>query len=500
VCSERITRYPGAQPFPDDDLWRKLFFGREQESITLANQILAHRLVVLFARSGLGKTSLLNAGVAEKLRAQGHIPLTVRVNDIERGPLQSTYSGIAAASERQGVEYAPGDTASLWRFFKTAQFWREDVLLTPVLVLDQFEELFTLQSEEQRGRFIDQLSYLVRGVRPAELQKEPIGASPKHDPSTPAVDDSPPAVKIVLSLREDFLAELEELSARIPDVLDERFRLVPLTRAAALRALQEPAHVEDPNLVTNPFELESLAIEKILDFLDRRTLTSSPRLSSIIEPFQLQLICQRLEEIADSKQRAAAHEKVSVTLGNIGGENRLRQIMKDFYAQQVRAVQLRQRNGVRRLCSEFLISPQGRRLRMEESEISRVCGVHNNTLKTLVGKRLFRVDETDNGTYYELSHDSLIKPIMMSRRLSGIAKLAWYIGLVILSFAVLLGTVGLIGYIFLYNYFAKIKVKMFEGPADYIVIVSLFLLAWFAFRWAYSKSRETMFLFRRLRI
>src|SRR5947207_5924517 len=82
-------RYPGAQPFADDDLSRKLFRGREREATLLTNQILANRLVVLFARSGVGKTSVLNAGVAENLRAEGLLPLTVRVNNIALGSLES---------------------------------------------------------------------------------------------------------------------------------------------------------------------------------------------------------------------------------------------------------------------------------------------------------------------------------------------------------------------------------------------------------------------------
>ena len=113
------------------------FLAESRNSTALLNKILAHRLVVLFARSGFGKTSLLNAGISEALRRQNHIPLSVRVNDLERGPLESVYSGIAAASKRQAIEYAPGDKNSLWDFFKTAQFWRDDVLMTPVLILDQ---------------------------------------------------------------------------------------------------------------------------------------------------------------------------------------------------------------------------------------------------------------------------------------------------------------------------------------------------------------------------
>jgi putative ribosome biogenesis GTPase RsgA len=56
------TRYPGARLFSDDALSRKIFFGREREATALTDQILANRMVVVYARSGLGKSSLLNAG------------------------------------------------------------------------------------------------------------------------------------------------------------------------------------------------------------------------------------------------------------------------------------------------------------------------------------------------------------------------------------------------------------------------------------------------------
>ena len=160
------TRYPGAQPFADSNLSRKLFSGRDHEAVALTHQILANRLVVLFARSGLGKTSLLNAGVVQPLRAQGLLPLTIRLNDVEHGALASFYAGVRSGCPYQGIEYLAGDDRSLWHFFKTAEFWQGDQLLEPVLILDQFEEIFTLQSEAQRNAFIDQLSYLVRGVRP----------------------------------------------------------------------------------------------------------------------------------------------------------------------------------------------------------------------------------------------------------------------------------------------------------------------------------------------
>ncbi len=278
-----------------------------------------------------------------------------------------------------------------------------------MLVLDQFEELFTLQSKTHRNTFIDQLSHLVRGVRPPQFPSRDTEASATK------ISDSPPAAKIVLSLREDFLAELDALSDRIPGVLDERFRLLPLSRAAASRALAEPARFDDVKLTTRPFELDSGAETAILDFHEHRTSTSIRRTASDIEPFQLQLICRHLEKIAAVKQEAGTTDRVRVTLEDVGGESHLRRILKNFFKEQVAAIPLRQRYRVKRLCGEFLINLQGRRLRMEESEIKRLLGVQPNTLKTLVDGRLLRADQTADGTYYELSHDSLIKPILDSR-------------------------------------------------------------------------------------
>ena len=59
----------------------------------LADKILANRMVVVYARSGLGKTSLLKAGVAPRLREEGYLPLFVRVNDVQ-GPFRAVLDAI----------------------------------------------------------------------------------------------------------------------------------------------------------------------------------------------------------------------------------------------------------------------------------------------------------------------------------------------------------------------------------------------------------------------
>lgn len=416
MADTTVTRYPGAQPFSDTPLSRELFFGRDRERVALCHQVMANRLTVLFARSGLGKTSLINAGISQRLREEGFLPLSVRVNDRDVGALGSIYRDIADRCREQDIEYVPGKTDSLWLFFKTAEFWVGDVLMVPVLILDQFEELFTLCDEAQSEAFVDQFSCLARGVPPDE--KEYAGTTLADGRP---VQDSPPPIRILIGIREDFLANLEDLSDRVPEILSERFRLLPMDRQQARQALVEPAQFKDSALLTRPFSIDAPCQEAVLDFLEQRSAPTARKSASSIEPFQLQLVCQHIEGIVRAAQSEGRAE-VAVSLDDIGGERRLRMVLSNFYQAQLQAIPFSQRGCARDLCSEYLISPQGRRLRLEESEIERLTGVKPRTLQSLVDSRLLRRDQTTAGDYYELSHDSLVVPVLNSRRMWFLAK------------------------------------------------------------------------------
>jgi hypothetical protein len=445
------TRYPGAQPFSDDAISRKIFFGREREVVALSDQILANRMVVVYARSGLGKTSLLNAGVAQRLRDEGYMPLIVRVNDVQNGPRASVLQGISDAAERQRIEYIAGDPSSLWSFFKTAEFWRGDILVKPVLILDQFEELFTLQSPEARMNFLSELGYLVRGVAP-----------PNFAEAHPNLSDAAPAVHVVLSLREDFLGLLEEAADRIPQILDHRFRLTPLSLHAAAEALTGPAAIVDAALGTRPFRYDPKAVERILDYLSRRHVRTLVEITRNIEPFQLQLICQRFERIAGERQRQST-DSVTLTIEDIGGEAALRDTLKEFYRRALEALPGRRvREAARRLCENFLISPEGRRLSLEENEIKRQLRLSSETLRQLVSNRLLRCDSRADSIYYELSHDALIEPVLATRQARGFVLGS--LGLVAGGISWLV-TLGLLVVSVLFFIGAMIKMNVDSPPA-----------------------------------
>src|SRR5262249_17944568 len=66
--------YKGLASFEDSELDALLFFGREREIAAVAANVLASRLTVLYGPSGVGKSSLLYAGVARRLRELGEAP------------------------------------------------------------------------------------------------------------------------------------------------------------------------------------------------------------------------------------------------------------------------------------------------------------------------------------------------------------------------------------------------------------------------------------------
>jgi hypothetical protein len=357
----------------------------------------------------LGKTSLLNAGVAPRLRAAGLVPLFLRVNDPRRSPVASILAGIRTEAERQQIEYEEHDTDSLWSFLKTVEFWRGDVLQTPALIFDQFEELFTLQSEEFREALLSELSYLIRAVPPPSVSE---AVSKKTAPS----------IRIVISLREDFLGTLEEAADQIPEIMDHRFRLAPLNLDAAREAIRQPAAVSDPVLATKPFDLDPDLVAFILSYLTRSGRRIDSPAGLRVEPFQLQLICQRIEQTAARKQ-ASEVGKLNITLADIGGEGAMRETLESFYDAAIRSLQPKYlRPAARRLCEEFLISPEGRRLSANERELQRQLGLPRAVLNQLLERRLLRIDRRSESAYYELSHDSLIEPVLRSRRAQALFK------------------------------------------------------------------------------
>ena len=130
------------------------FCGRDNESYDVTQLIDDNIFVTLYGKSGIGKTSLLNAGVFPRLRAMHYLPVSIRLAMDAKGTTfqQCIVSKIEHAMKDRGrietfdVVSMPGDKQAaeyLWSYFARTRFYDSDGhSLFPVLVLDQFEEAY----------------------------------------------------------------------------------------------------------------------------------------------------------------------------------------------------------------------------------------------------------------------------------------------------------------------------------------------------------------------
>jgi len=209
--------WPGLSAF--DEGAKRFFSGRDAESADLLRLVGQASLTVLFAKSGLGKTSLVQAGLFPRLRQQNILPVYVRLDMRDRAAplIEQAATALRAEIGKHGVD-APGANLgeSLWEHLHGSHvaWWsRRNQSLTPLFVFDQFEEAFTLGAENAdgiEGLRLD-LADLVENRIPAALaQRIESGESAEH------LDLRGQRYKVLLSFREDFLPEVEGWKGELP--------------------------------------------------------------------------------------------------------------------------------------------------------------------------------------------------------------------------------------------------------------------------------------------
>jgi WD40 repeat protein len=189
--------YKGLARFDDTEIDARLFFGRDRERDLLVANVLASRLTVVYGPSGAGKSSLLRAGVAQALRAQGGATVVVHDAWAER-PVESLADAVRYAAAPLGPTAGLADTLA--------------AAGETVLLLDQLEEYFLYHGAD--GPLVAALGEVLRrpGLR----------------------------VSVLAAVREDALAQLDSFAGRLPEVFGNLIRLDPLGRDAARAAIVGP--------------------------------------------------------------------------------------------------------------------------------------------------------------------------------------------------------------------------------------------------------------------
>lgn len=338
-----------------------IFFGRQREIQTLTSLVHAHRLIVLHGASGVGKTSLLLAGMTPQLLRvddPSYLPIYIRALDDPSRLIRR-----AVSNHVQDVSL-PQD-GSLVAFLNAAT---ARMTTRIVLILDQFEEFFVRLSPQFRTAFIAELGEIYDAY------------------------DLP--VKIVFSLREDWLAAMSEVEARIPSLFNVRMRLLPLSREQAREAITAP-------VARLGVEYEPALVDQLLDDLVGAQ-------DAAVMPPQLQLVCSTLFETLEPGSRRITQEQYT----RMGGS---RGILRRYLEDELARLSVEERTLAYNLLGE-LVSSQGTKAVKTMDDLRIALAVTEDqlesTLEKLVQARLLRTLERDDGsTAYELAHEYLIHEI-----------------------------------------------------------------------------------------
>jgi hypothetical protein len=391
----------GLSCFTEDS--RDFFHGRDAEIAELTRRIQRKTLTVLFGQSGLGKTSILQAGVVPRLRGAGYCPVYVRMDysDGAPPPGEQIKQAIARTTEAQGQWTRVGVASageSLWEFLHH----RDDVLrdaagkpLLPLLIFDQFEEIFTLGQVDDAGRaraalFARELADLVENRPPAELESR----LEIDDSAIERFDFGRCDYRVLISLREDYLAHLEGFRRAMPSSQQNRMRLAPMSGAQAMEAVLKPGG----RLVN-----EEVAAAVVRFVAGRAELANAQ-----VEPALLSLILHELNE------QRIAQGRATLTPDLLAGSHEA--ILADFYERSLAD----QPPGVRRFIEDILLTDSGFRENVAEERVQRefaAAGAAPDALATLVNRRLLRIEERLDLRRVELTHDVLSGVVKASRDL-----------------------------------------------------------------------------------
>ena len=412
MAIQKKYRYPGSKPFVEAE--KDLYFGREEDVQRLSEMIRVEKLLVLYGRSGLGKSSLLNARVIPALNKTGDFDVfSIRFGSYQREaeeympPITKTLRSIRIDRSKQSfLRKIKNDTHSIWHSLKGIQI-AEKSDKDFVLIFDQFEELFTYPEKDFRD-FKEKLAEILSDKIPHAFRQE-LKKKMQDNPEILSKEEmellyKPLKVKIVLAIRSDKMSLLNRMNEHIPTILQKVYELRPLKREQAEDAILNPSEIpNDYQEFESPsFEYEDEALDKILDYLTRRN-------EKDIEPFQLQTVCQYVEE-----HIVIENKDVTISPDDLGN---MEDIYQNYYDNQIAKIENGQeRQLARRLIEEDMIfEEEERRLSIYEGQIFSK-GVNRELLEKLTNTHLIRAEPSPEGGFsYEISHDTLVPPILKSK-------------------------------------------------------------------------------------
>jgi len=401
--SPPVSPYKGLMPFDDSERDALLFFGREREREIAAANLMASRLTVLYGPSGVGKSSLLRAGVVHELRAQaqrnfeerGSPELAIVVFSAWRDdPVQGLLDAVAETVGDLLGEQAP--SMQELSFADALAAWATRIGGELYIVLDQFDEYFLYHgNEDGPGTFAVEFPEAVnrRGL-------------PVH---------------FLIGLREDALAKLDVFKGRIPNLFANYLRLDRLDEAAARAAILGP--IDEVNRLSGNgrYDVEPVLVGAVIHEvaagridpgLSGRGVVQGAQETGRVEAPYLQLVLQRLWEVETA---AGSYTLRLATLNGLGGAE---QVVEDHLELALDGLAPAEKDVAARIFG-YLVTPSGTKIAHDVGDLARYASVDQGELDRVIAvleaERILRplggAGEED-GRRYEIFHDVLAAAVL----------------------------------------------------------------------------------------
>ena len=402
-------------------------YGRDEEIELLFSRIEYNIQTVVYSRSGIGKSSIINAGIFPKARQAGMLPVGIRLQHTtdKRYPntpyIEQVRHAVESALQASGgrieevVPHTSSHEETLWEYLHRYRFWlsEDDTRpVVPLLVFDQFEEIFTLEKDHHHVTdFFEQVADLLNGIMPEYLSAE--RSNIISDPTGTTVNRSAlfrgmrerqrnhqqqyiqeDNFRIVFTLREDYLSYLERNTTLIPSLKLNRYCLLPINEEQAATIIMDPR----PGLVDK--DVAILIIQKITGETDFQ-LDGRPAI--FVDSAILSLYLSRLYAMIPEGE-----DKITAELVNTFGDN----IIQDFYLEAC--------SGISEKSVEYLednlLNNEGRRENISVYNAKHIGGLTDKELTYLCEeKKLLRRFAYSGDMRLEYIHDILC-PIIKDRR------------------------------------------------------------------------------------
>lgn len=399
-------RYPGVKPFETSE--RNLFFGRDRDIEDLLDLIWLEKLVVLFGKSGYGKSSLINAGILPELEHES-VPIVVRLGSYVTGQMPTPLENLRSKIDEILADNIAFDfletldtPKTLWRQVKRKQTAESRRF---VFIFDQFEEFFTYPPADQQA-FKEQLAELLYTEVPQSIRN----LNDRLENAQQTLIATSFDAKALFSIRSDRMSLLDSMKDKLPSIFQKRYELKGLTEEQARQAIEKPAQSEG-DFVSPVFHYS----DKALRLMTRKLAETKGTHRSGIEAFQLQILCEYLEDL--------------VIKGEVPGnliepqyfEGKINEIYEGYYQRLLDKIDPDMRHAAQLLIEEQLLfedekTGEARRLSVDSGVLINETGVTQALLHQLESTFLLRRESTATGGFnYEVSHDTMIAPILISK-------------------------------------------------------------------------------------